>query len=108
MKKIFSLSIFVLLTVIVTRDANAYKLLSSKELGSGEAQNQNVVVKCTTDTGNISNQTCKFRRYKKCSGTGATKKCDNWQSWKDLQNPGADYTDWRGGAAACCQAKGLR
>lgn len=88
--------------------ANAYQVLSSKELGKNDAKNQNVVVKCTTDTGKLSNQTCSLRRYVKCSGVGTAKKCSGWQPWKDLRNPSASYADWKSAAAACCRAKGLR
>ncbi len=77
------------------RDARAYQVLSSKELGQNDAKNQNVVVKCTTDTGKVSNQTCSLRRYAKCTGTGANKKCNQ-------------YSDWKSAASACCRAKGLR
>ncbi len=90
------------------RDARAYQVLSSKELGQNDAKNQNVVVKCTTDTGKVSNQTCSLRRYAKCTGTGANKKCNGWQPWKDLRNPGNQYSDWKSAASACCRAKGLR
>ena len=51
MKKI--LSFIVLATLATIGSANAYQLLSSKELGKNDARNQNVVVKCTTDTGKI-------------------------------------------------------
>ncbi len=88
--------------------ASAYQVLSSKELGKGDARNQNVVVKCTTDTGKISSQTCSLRRYVKCTGTGANKKCNGWQAWKDLRDPAKQYSDWRSGASACCRAMGLR
>lgn len=88
--------------------ANAYQVLSSKELGKGDAKNQNVVVKCTTDTGKVSNQTCSLRRYAKCTGKGTNKKCAGWQAWKDLRNPSKQYSDWKAAAAACCRAKGLR
>jgi len=90
------------------RNARAYQVLSSKELGQNDAKNQNVVVKCTTDTGKVSNQTCSLRRYAKCTGTGANKKCNGWQPWKDLRNPGNQYSDWKSAASACCRAKGLR
>ena len=53
--------------------ASAYQVMSSKELGKNDAKNQNVVVKCTTDTGKVSNQTCSLRRYAKCTGTGTNK-----------------------------------
>ena len=88
--------------------ANAYQVLSSKELGRGDAKNQNVVVKCTTDTGKISNQTCSLRRYVKCAGTGENKRCAGWLPWRDLQNPSKQYADWKSAASACCRAKGLR
>lgn len=88
--------------------ANAYQVLSSKELGKNDAKNQNVVVKCTTDTGKISNQTCSLRRYAKCSGVGNDKRCSGWQPWRDLRNPGKEYSDWRSAASGCCRAKGLR
>ena len=56
----------------------------------------------------VSNQTCSLRRYAKCTGTGANKKCNGWQPWKDLRNPGNQYSDWKSAASACCRAKGLR
>ena len=55
------LSLFLVVTSVYS--ANAYQLLSSKELGKDDARNQTVVVKCTTDTGKTSNQTCTLRRY---------------------------------------------
>lgn len=88
--------------------ANAYQLLSSKELGKNDARNQNVVVKCTTDTGKVSTQTCTLRRYAKCTGQGMGKKCNGWQPWKDLRDPSSGFSDWRSGAAECCRSKGLR
>ena len=75
--------------------ANAYQLLSSKELGRNDAKNQTVVVKCTTDTGKV-------------SSSGSNKKCNGWQPWQDLRSPGKKYSDWRSAASACCRAKGLR
>lgn len=109
MKKIFGMFGIVLFALVINiSDANAYKLLSSKELGNDDAENQNIVVQCTTDTGKTANQTCKLRRYVKCSGVGTKKQCNGWQPWKDLQNPGAQYSDWRAGASDCCQSKGLR
>lgn len=102
----------ILLAVIIVGTsicgANAYQVLSSKELGKNDARNQNVVVKCTTDMGKISNQTCSLRRYVKCTGTATTKKCSGWQPWRDLRNPSSEYADWRSGASACCRAMGLR
>ena len=53
MKRIL-LSLIVVLTTACA--ANAYQVISSKELGQNDAKNQNVVVKCTTDTGRVSNQ----------------------------------------------------
>ncbi len=105
MKKI--LSAF-LICGALTGAANAYQVLSSKELGQNDAKNQNVVVKCTTTTGKVSNQTCSLRRYAKCSGTGANKKCSGWQPWQDLRSPGKKYSNWQTAASACCRAKGLR
>ncbi len=105
MKKILT-AILICGTALTT--ANAYQVMSSKELGKNDAKNQNVVVKCTTDTGKVSNQTCSLRRYAKCTGTGANKKCNGWQAWKDLRDPSKQYSDWRTAAAACCRAKGLR
>lgn len=105
MKKILS-SILIIMTFI--GGARAYQLLSSKELGKNDAKNQTVVVKCTTDTGKTSNQTCTLRRYAKCTGTGSDKKCSGWQPWQDLRNPRKQYSDWRSAASACCRAKGLR
>lgn len=109
MKKLFSLFSLGLMTfVLSTGGASAYQLLSSKELGQNDARNQNVVVKCTTDTGKVSNQTCSLRRYVKCSGTGPNKSCNGWQAWKDLRNPNSQYSSWQAGASACCRAKGMR
>jgi hypothetical protein len=88
--------------------ADAYQVLSSKELGQLDAKNQNVVVKCTTDTGKVSNQTCSLRRYAKCTGAGNAKKCSGWQPWTDLRTPGKQYADWKTAASACCRAMGLR
>ncbi|MBP5364043.1 MAG: hypothetical protein J6Y49_01690 [Alphaproteobacteria bacterium] len=105
MKKLFIVFMGVFLTAM---SANAYQVLSSKELGQMDAKNQNVVVKCTTDTGKVSNQTCSLRRYAKCSGEGTTKKCPGWQPWTDLRNPGRQYSDWKTAASACCRAMGLR
>jgi hypothetical protein len=88
--------------------ADAYQVLSSKELGRGDAKNQNVVVKCTTDAGKVSNQTCTLRRYVKCTGEGGNEKCNGWQPWTDLRNPGSGYSNWQAGASECCREKGLR
>ena len=105
MKKI--LSAFMIL-VITTGFASAYQVMSSRELGKNDAKNQNIVVKCTTPAGKVSNQTCSLRRYAKCTGTGTTKKCSGWQPWKDLRNPSKQYPDWKSAASACCRDKGLR
>ncbi|MBQ8293884.1 MAG: hypothetical protein IJX89_00670 [Alphaproteobacteria bacterium] len=105
MKKIFLAALMIITTIA---SANAYQVLSSKELGKNDARNQNVVVKCTTDTGKVSNQTCSLRRYAKCSGQGTAKKCSGWQGWRDLRNPSREYSDWKSAASACCRAKGLR
>ena len=105
MKKIFIACLLVISTAL---SANAYQVLSSKELGQRDAKNQNVVVKCTTDTGKVSNQTCSLRRYAKCSGEGNAKKCSGWQPWMDLRTPGTQYSDWKTAASSCCRAMGLR
>lgn len=105
MKKLLLSALIVFSTAL---SANAYQVLSSKELGQLDAKNQNVVVKCTTDTGKVSNQTCSLRRYAKCSGAGSTKKCSGWQPWTDLRTPGKQYSDWKTAASACCRAMGLR
>ena len=105
MKKMFIAFLVIIGTVV---SANAYQVLSSKEMGQMDAKNQNVVVKCTTDMGKISNQTCSLRRYAKCTGEGNAKKCSGWQQWIDLRNPGKGYADWKTAASACCRAMGLR
>jgi len=105
MKKLF-IALFVTIATVVS--ANAYQVLSSKELGQMDAKNQNVVVKCTTDMGKISNQTCSLRRYAKCTGEGPAKKCSGWQPWIDLRTPAKQYSDWKAAASACCRAMGLR
>ncbi len=105
MKKLLTAFLIVGATIY---SAAAYQVLSSKELGKNDAKNQNVVVKCTTDTGKVSNQTCSLRRYAKCTGTGANKRCNGWQPWQDLRAPSKKYSDWKTAAAACCRAKGLR
>ena len=105
MKKI--LGVFMIVATMAG-GAHAYQVLSSKELGQNDAKNQNVTVKCTTDTGKLSNQTCSLRRYAKCTGNGASKSCGGWQAWRDLRDPSKQYSDWRSAASACCRAKGLR
>jgi hypothetical protein len=84
--------------------AFAFKLESQRELGQGDAKNQNIVVKCTMPDGRVSGESCRLRRYAKCSKG----KCAGWQEWKNLRNPGKKYGDWRTAAAECCAAKGLR
>ncbi|MBR1380785.1 MAG: hypothetical protein IJ560_04355 [Alphaproteobacteria bacterium] len=100
--------ISVFATFVMISAASAYQLVSSKELGRGESKNQNVVVRCTTDTGKVSTATCSLRRYAKCTGTGTNQKCAGWAAWTDLRTPGTQYSDWRSAASACCRAKGLR
>ena len=85
----------------------AYQVLSTKEFGKGDAKNQNVVVKCTTDTGKISEETCSLRRYAKCTGKDNTN-CNSWQPWRDLRDTNATYSDWKAAASGCCRKKGLR
>lgn len=105
MKKFFTAFVLVIATIA---SASAYQVMSSKELGKDDAKNQNVVVKCTTDLGKLSNQTCSLRRYVKCTGTGTKKNCSGWQGWRDLRNPEKQYSDWKTAASACCRALGLR
>ncbi len=105
MKKFFTVFMIVMATCM---SAHAYQVISSKELGKNDAKNQNVVVKCTTDLGKMSNQTCSLRRYVKCTGTGTKKTCSGWQGWRDLRNPERQYSDWKTAASACCRALGLR
>ena len=105
MKKIFITFALVLATATA---ANAYQVISSKEMGKDDAKNQNVVVKCTTDLGKLSNQTCSLRRYVKCTGTGVRKSCTGWQGWRDLRNPEKQYSDWKTAANECCRSLGLR
>lgn len=105
MKKILTAFILVMATTI---SGHAYTVMSSREMGRDDAKNQNVVVKCTTDLGKLSNQTCSLRRYVKCTGTGVNKTCTGWQGWRDLRNPEKQYSDWKTAASACCRALGLR
>ena len=81
-----------------------YLLVSSKELGSMDAKNQTVVVKCTTDVGDVSDETCTVRRYVSCEENN----CDSWQPWYDLYDSSNEYSDWREAVIDCCEAKGLR
>lgn len=100
MKKIFICVFMVLISINV----NAYQKVSSNEYGTGDARNQNIVVKCTTTTGQVSNETCSLRRYAKCTGNN----CSGWDRWRDLRNTTDTYGDWQSAATACCRAKGLR
>ena len=105
MKKIF-LS-FVMISSIAM-NAFAYQVLSTKEFGKDDAKNQNVIVKCTTDTGKMSDETCSLRRYVKCIGKDNKTNCTLWQPWRDLRDPAGTYSDWKSAASACCKKKGLR
>lgn len=105
MRKLLTALVIICATAM---SANAYQVISSREMGKDDAKNQNVVVKCTTDLGRLSNQTCSLRRYVKCVGTGVNKNCGNWQGWRDLRNPEKQYSDWRTAASACCRSLGLR
>ena len=87
MKKLFISFVVILSTAI---SAHAYQVLSSRELGKGDARNQNVVVKCTTEMGKLS------------------KKCSGWQGWRDLRNPEKQFSDWQTAANECCRTMGLR
>ncbi|MBP9999641.1 MAG: hypothetical protein KBT14_03020 [Proteobacteria bacterium] len=100
MKKLF-LFIF---AICITNNVYGYQKISSNELGMGDARNQNIVVKCTTPGGQISNETCALRRYAKCTNNN----CASWDVWRDLRNTTATYTTWQDAADACCRAKGLR
>ena len=105
MKKIFLC--FVLMSSVVA-NAFAYQVLSTKEFGKDDAKNQNVIVKCTTDTGKLSDETCSLRRYVKCNDKDKKTKCDSWQPWRDLRDTSGTYSDWKSAASACCKKKGLR
>lgn len=100
MNKLF-ISIFALCLVT---SAHAYQKISSTEYGIGDARNENIVVRCTTPTGSVSNDTCSLRRYAKC----ANGKCSGWDKWRDLRNTRDTYASWQDAANACCRAKGLR
>ncbi|MCL1892441.1 MAG: hypothetical protein FWF97_04115 [Alphaproteobacteria bacterium] len=110
MKRFLSVSVLcALCSALLCGAADAYVLQSSKDLGKDDARNQNVLVQCTTPDGGISNQTCHLRRYVKCSvGADEKRRCNGWQYWKDVRKPATSWPDWRRGAEACCQAKGLR
>ena len=105
MKKIiFSIVAFVL----VCGNTFAYQVLTTKEFGSGDAKNQNVIVKCTTSTGKISGENCSLRRYVKCNSADKKSDCTSWQPWRDLRDSERGYADWKSAASACCKNKGLR
>ena len=91
--------------VLLTLGAGAFQMASQREFGKDDAKNQNVVVKCTTSAGKVSDQTCNIRRFAKCKKKG---ECNGWQPWTDLRNPGKSYGDWRAAASDCCAKKGLR
>ena len=105
MKKIFLLGIAI---ISLCGNAFAYQVLSTKEIGKDDARNQNVIVKCTTDTGKMSEETCSLRRYVKCTGKDKKSNCNLWQPWRDLRDPSNTYSDWKAAASACCKKKGLR
>jgi hypothetical protein len=105
MKKLLSALLLISCTIF---SANAYQVISSKQIGHEDAKNQNIIVKCTTDTGKTSNQTCTLRRYANCTGSGSKKNCSGWQPWRDLRQPYKQYPDWKSAASGCCRAKGLR
>ncbi len=105
MKKI----LFIIITIVsVFGNASAYQVLSTKEFGKDDAKNQNVVVKCTTDTGKLSEETCSLRRYAKCTSKDDKKVCNSWQPWRDLRDTTTTYSDWKSAASGCCKKKGLR
>ncbi len=104
MKKIFAMLIA---TFICAGNSFGYQLLSTKEYGRNDAKNQNIVVKCTTDTGKISSETCTLRRYAKCDNK-TKKDCNGWLPWRDLRDTKSVYADWQSGAVDCCKRKGLR
>lgn len=105
MKKIL-FSIIAVISLIA--NASAYTVLTTKDFGKDDAKNQNVIVKCTTDTGKISEETCSLRRYIKCTGKDAKTDCNSWYPWRDIRNPSGSYSDWKSAASACCKRKGLR
>lgn len=89
-------------------NASAYQVLSTKEFGKDDAKNQNIIVRCTTDTGKMSDETCSLRRYVKCNGKDKKSLCNSWQPWRDLRDTGTNYSDWKSAASECCKKKGLR
>ena len=105
MKKVF---LVLFMTIFVVSNAFSYQVLSTKEFGRGDARNQNVIVKCTTDTGKMSDEICSLRRYVKCVSPDKKSQCDLWQPWHDLRDSAKPYSDWKSAASACCKKKGLR
>ena len=105
MKKI---SLIFATIVLTCGNVFAYQVLSTKEFGKDDAKNQNIIVKCTTDTGKLSNETCSLRRYVKCADKDKKTNCNSWQPWRDLRDTNGSYSDWRTAASACCKKKGLR
>ena len=105
MKKMFLAFIMIVATV---GNTFAYQVLITKEIGKDDAKNQNVIVKCTTDTGKMSEETCSLRRYVKCLGKDKKTNCTSWQPWRDLRDTSSTYSDWKAAASACCKKKGLR
>jgi len=93
---------------LLTGAADAYQLISSRELGHGEAKTQNIVVQCTTVKGRLSNEQCQLRRQASCRMVRGEQDCSGWQPWRILRNPTEGFGDWRQAADACCRAKGLR
>ena len=104
MKKILFIIVVAMASV---GNSFGYQLLSTKEYGKADAKNQNIVVRCTTDTGKTSSETCTLRRYAKCTGKDK-KNCNSWQPWRDLRDTKSSYADWQSGAIDCCKKKGLR
>ena len=105
MKKTF---IAFIISVLTIGNTFAYQVLITKEMGKDDALNQNVIVKCTTDTGKVSEETCSLRRYVKCTGKDKKSNCTSWQPWRDLRDPANNYSNWKTAASACCKKKGLR
>ena len=103
-------TIFIVFAIVSLfgNNASAYTVLSTKDFGKDDAKNQNVIVKCTTDTGKMSEEICSLRRYVKCTGKDKKSNCNSWQPWRDLRDPSGTYSDWKSAASACCKKKGLR
>ena len=89
-------------------NAFSYQVITTKDFGKDDAKNQNVIVKCTTDTGKMSDEICSLRRYVKCTGADKKSNCNSWQPWRDLRDPSGTYADWKSAASNCCKKKGLR